>query len=152
MANVPPIPEGFSTLTPYLIIDGAEQAIELYKKVFGAEVVKVHKMGDKVINAQLRIGNSMIMLNDEWPDFGAIGPKKIGNTAVTIHVYTEDVDALWQKAIDAGFEPTMPLGDQPWGDRYGSVKDPFGHSWSMATAVEHVSDEEFDKRMSAMAG
>jgi PhnB protein len=148
MANVSPIPEGFNSLTPYLIVDGADAAIELYKRALGAEVVSVHKMPDgKVLNAQLKIGNSMLMLNDEWPDYGAIGPKKIGNTAVTIHVYVEDVDASWQKALDEGFEVSMPLGDQPWGDRYGSLKDPFGHSWSIATHLEEVSEEEMMRRM-----
>jgi PhnB protein len=151
MANVSPIPEGFNSLTPYLIVDGADAAIELYKKALGAEVVSVHKMPDgKVLNAQLKIGNSMLMLNDEWPDYGALGPKKIGNTAVTIHVYVEDVDASWQKALDAGFEVSMPLANQPWGDRYGSLKDPFGHSWSMATHLEEVSEEEMMRRMCDM--
>ena len=147
MSYIRPIPDGFHTITPYLIVDSADAAMELYQKALGAEVLTVHRMGDKVINAQLRIGNSMLMLNDEWPDYGAIGPKKIGNTAVTIHLYTEDVDALWQRAIDAGFEVHMPLADQPWGDRYGNLKDPFGHSWSVATHIEEVSEEELAKRM-----
>jgi len=151
MSNISPIPAGFNTLTPYIIVDGAEAAIKLYQKALGAEVLSVHKMPNgKVLNAQLRIGNSILMLNDEWPDYGAIGPKKIGNTAVTIHIYVDDVDALWKRALDAGFEPSMPLGNQPWGDRYGSLKDPFGHSWSMATHVEDVSEEEMAKRMASM--
>jgi len=151
MANVSSIPAGFNTLTPYIIVDGAEAAIELYQKALGAEVVSVHKTPTgQVMNAQLKIGNSMIMLNDEFPDWGAIGPKKIGNTAVTIHIYTEDVDALWKQATEAGFEVSMPLDNQPWGDRYGSLKDPFGHSWSMATHLEEVSEEELAERMSNM--
>ena len=153
MSNVRPIPEGFNTLTPYLIVDGADDAIAFYQKALGAEVVDVSKMPDgKVMNAQLRIGNSMLMLNDEWPEYGAIGPKKVGNTSVTIHMYVEDVDAAWQRAVDAGMEVSMPLGDQPWGDRYGSLKDPYGHSWSMATHKEEVSQEEFMERMSQMGG
>ncbi|RYG24138.1 VOC family protein [bacterium] len=151
MSNVSPIPAGFDTLTPYLIVDGAEAAIALYEKALGAESVTVTKGSDgKVINAQMRIGNSMLMLNDEWPDYGAIGPKKIGNTAVTIHIYTEDVDALWKRATEAGFEVSMALENMPWGDRYGSLKDPFGHSWSMATRREVVSEEEFAERLKAM--
>jgi PhnB protein len=151
MSNVSPIPDGFNTLTPYLIVDGAEAAIALYEKALGAEVVNVARGQEgKVINAQLRIGNSMLMLNDEWPDFGAIGPKKIGNTAVTIHIYTEDVDALWKRATDAGFEVSMALENMPWGDRYGSLKDPFGHSWSIATRLEEVSPEVFAERLKEM--
>jgi len=149
MANVKPIPDGFTSLTPYLIVDGADAAIELYQKALGAEVINVAKTPDgKVLNAQLQIGNSMLMLNDEWPDWGAIGPKKIGNTAVTIHLYVEDAQAAWDRAIAAGFEASMPIQVQPWGDLYGSMKDPFGHSWSVATHVEDVSDEEFRRRMS----
>ncbi|MBX3113201.1 MAG: VOC family protein [Fimbriimonadaceae bacterium] len=151
MSNVVPIPEGFNTITAYLIVDGADAAIELYKKALGAQVMSVHKMPDgKVLNAQLKIGNSMLMLNDEWPDWGAIGPKKIGNTAVTMHLYVEDVDAAWQRAVDAGFEVSMPLDNAPWGDRYGSLKDPFGHSWSMATHIEDVSEEELMERFKNM--
>src|ERR1700674_2345276 len=101
MPEVSPIPENFHTLTPYLIVDGADEAIELYRKALGAEVIGVHRSPHgKGINAQLRIGNSVLMLNDEWPDFGAIGPKKIGKTAVTIHMYVDDVDACWQRALN----------------------------------------------------
>ncbi len=151
MSNVQAIPEGFHTLTPYLIVDGANAAIELYQKALGAEVVSVHKSGDgHVINAQLKIGDSMLMLNDEFPDWGAIGPKKIGNTAVTIHLYVEDAQAAWDRAIAAGFEASMPIAVQPWGDLYGSLKDPFGHSWSIASHVEDVSEEEFERRMKEM--
>ncbi len=151
MASVQPIPEGFTTITPYLIVDGAENAIELYQKAFGAEVISVNKSQDgKVINAQLKIGNSMLMLNDEFPDWGALGPKKIGDTAVTMHLYVEDAQAAWDRALAAGLEASMPLELQPWGDLYGSLKDPFGHSWSVASHVEDVSEEEFNRRMSEM--
>lgn len=151
MANVQPIPDGFNTITPYLIVDGAEAAIDLYKRAFGAEVISVHKMANgNIMNAQLKIGNSMLMLNDEFPDWGAIGPKKIGNTAVTMHLYVEDAKALWDQAIAAGLEPSMPIGVQPWGDLYGSLKDTFGHSWSIASHVEDVPEEEFERRMREM--
>lgn len=151
MANVSPIPEGFHTITPYIIVDGANEAIELYQKALGAEVLSVHRMPNgKVINAQLKIGDSVFMLNDEWPDYGALGPKKVGGTSVTLHLYTEDVDKLYNRAAEAGFTPSMPLGNQPWGDRYGSLTDPYGHSWSIATRVEEVSPEEFARRMAEM--
>lgn len=151
MSNVNPIPPGFQTITPYLIVENAEEAIELYKKAFGAELHSLHKTSSgKIMNAQIKIGNSMLMLNDEWPDYGAVGPKKIGNTAVTIHLYVDDVDAVWNSATEAGFEVRMPLDNQPWGDRYGSLKDPYGHSWSVATHVEDVSDDELAQRMAAM--
>ncbi len=151
MSNVAPIPEGFHTITAYLIVDGADAAIELYKNALGAKVIDVVKMPDgKVMNAQLQIGNSMLMLNDEFPDWGAIGPKKIGNTAVTMHMYVEDVDAVWAQAVAAGFEVSMPLDNAPWGDRYGSLKDPFGHSWSLATHIEDVSPEELAERFKNM--
>jgi uncharacterized glyoxalase superfamily protein PhnB len=151
MSHVSRIPEGFNTLTPYIVVDGAEAAVELYQKALGAEVKSVHKTPDgKVLNAQLKIGNSMLMLNDEWPDYGSVGPNKIGNSAVTIHMYVEDVDSLWKQAVDAGFEVAMPIGDQPWGDRYGSLKDPFGHKWSMSTHIEDVNEEELARRMANM--
>ena len=147
MANLSPIPEGFHTLTPYLVVDGAAAAIELYQKALGAEVVSSSPTPDgKIMNAQLKIGNSMLMLNDEFPDYGVFGPKKVGSTSVTIHMYVEDVDAAWQRAVDAGFEVAMPLENQFWGDRYGQLKDPFGHSWSLASRVEAVDPAEMEKR------
>src|SRR4051812_41402933 len=116
------IREGFSTLSPYLVVDGAEKAIEFYQKALGAKVVDVSKGPDgKVYNAQLKFGNCMLMLNDEFPDYGSVGPNKLGGSAVTIHMSVEDVDMLWKSATDAGMEVTMPLADQFWGDRYGSL-------------------------------
>jgi PhnB protein len=145
MSNVKPIPDGFNTLTPYMVVDGAEKAIELYKKAFGAEVVNISKTPDgKVMNSQLRIGNSMMMLNDEFPEYGSVGPNKIGGSAVTVHIYTKDVDALWQQATAAGMEVTFPLQECFWGDRYGSLKDPFGHKWSMSTCIAEPTQAEMD--------
>jgi len=148
------IREGFNTLSPYLVVDGAEKAIEFYKKVFGAEVVDISKGPDgKVMNAQIKIGNSMMMLNDEFPDYGAVGPLKLGGSPVTIHVSVEDVDSIWNKAVAAGVEITMPLADQFWGDRYGSFKDPFGHKWSVSTHIADPTPEEMEEEMKkAMAG
>jgi PhnB protein len=146
------IRDGFSTLTPYLVVDGAEKAIEFYQKAFGAELVdKAMGADGKVMNAQLKIGNCMLMLNDEFPDYGAVGPKKIGGSAVTIHLSVEDVDAMWKRATDAGVEVTMELADMFWGDRYGSFTDPFGHKWSMATHIADPTPEEMEKAMAAFA-
>src|SRR5271165_6337701 len=101
MSNTSPVPSGFTTLTPYLIVEDANAAMELYQKALGARIISVHRSPDgKVLNAQLQIGNSMLMLNDEWPDYGAVGPKKIGNTAVTLHLYVPDVDKSWNRALD----------------------------------------------------
>lgn len=148
--SVSPIPEGFNTLTPYIVVPGAEEAAALYVKALGAEIKTMKKGPDgKVMNAQLKVGNSMLMLNDEFPDWGVFGPGKYGGTAVTIHLFVEDVDAAWQQAVDAGFEVTMPLAVQFWGDKYGALKDPYGHSWSMATHVEDLSDEEMNAKMMA---
>jgi len=141
--SVSRIPEGFHTITPYLVVDGADAAIELYQRALGAVVVEVSRMPDgKLMNAQLRIGNSMLMLNDEFPDYGALGPKKVGGTSVTLHLFTEDVDALWAQATAAGFQVEMPLENQFWGDRYGQLKDPFGHSWSLASRITNLTPEE----------
>ena len=150
---VNPIREGFNTLSPYIVVDGAEKAIEFYKKAFGAQVVDISKGPDgKVMNAQLKIGNSMLMLNDEFPDWGSVGPNKLGGSPVTIHLSVENVDDVWKRATDAGAEITMPLADQFWGDRYGSVRDPFGHKWSMSTHIADPSQEEIDKAVAAMNG
>ncbi|AIE86275.1 VOC family protein [Fimbriimonas ginsengisoli] len=131
------IPAGFHTLTPYIVVDDAKAAIELYKAAFGAEVTSLANTPDgKVMNAQLKIGDSMLMLNDEFPEHGVVGPKKIGGTAVTLHMYVEDVDAAWERAVAAGLEVGFPLADQFWGDRYGQLKDSFGHSWSMASKLQ----------------
>lgn len=147
---VSPIPPGFNTLTPYLVVDGAEEAANLYVQALGAEIVSIAKTPDgKVMNAQLKVGNSMLMLNDEFPDFGAVGPVKVGGTSVTIHMYVEDVDAVWEKAVAAGFEVQMPLDVQFWGDKYGQLKDKFGHSWSLASHVEDLTEEEMTAKMMA---
>jgi PhnB protein len=142
-----PIPEGYHTITPHLIVKGAAQAIEFYKRAFGAEVRGIHKgPGDAVMHAEIKIGNSVIMLNDEFPDYGAVGPKTLGGTSTVLHIYTEDVDAAFNRATAAGAKVTMPLMDQFWGDRYGQVEDPYGHRWSIATHKEDVSPDELEKR------
>lgn len=154
MSDVQPIPEGFNTVSPHLVIHNAAEAIEFYQRAFGAEEVTRHGTpgGQGVMHAALRIGDSMIMIADEFPDWGVLGPQAIGGTAVTIHLYTEDADALYQRAVDAGAEPVMPLEDTFWGDRYGKLKDPYGHHWSIATHVKDLSSEEIEQAAAAAFG
>jgi PhnB protein len=148
--NVKAIPTGFHTLTPHLVVRNADQAIEFYKKAFGAEVQGggVARTPDgKVMHAMLRIGDSNLMLNDEMPEYGSLSPLSGGSSSVTIHIYTDNADAAFQRATSAGAQVKMPLMDQFWGDRYGVVTDPFGHKWSLATHVKDLSPEEMDRGM-----
>jgi uncharacterized glyoxalase superfamily protein PhnB len=143
------IPDGFNTLTPHLVVKGASQAIDFYKKAFGAEEIK--RMpgpdGKSLIHAELKIGNSRLMLVDEFPEMNARGPETMGGTPVTIHMFVEDADAVFNRALGAGAQVRMPLADMFWGDRYGVVADPFGHLWSIATHQEDLTPEEMGKRM-----
>ena len=149
--KVSPVPAGYHTITPHLIVKNARQAIEFYKKAFGAE--EVMRMpgpdGQSVMHAELQIGNSHVFLCDEFPDWGAKGPELIGGSPVTIHMYVTDADATVKKAEAAGAKVTMPLQDMFWGDRYGKLVDPYGHHWSVATHIEDVSPQECAKRMAA---
>ena len=140
------VPAGFHTLTPHLTVRDADKALEFYKNALDADVLNVARMPDgKVMHAALRIGDSMLMLNEEMPEFGALSPLSNGGAGVTIHIYTENVDAAFDRAISAGANVTMPLMDQFWGDRYGMVADPFGHKWSIATHVKDMSPEEMQQ-------
>ena len=148
------VPQGFHTLTPHLTVRNADQAIEFYKKAFGAEVLgDVARLPNgKVMHALLRIGDSNLMLNDEMPEMGALAPVSAGSSPVTIHIYTPDVDAAFNRATSAGAQVKMPLMDQFWGDRYGVVTDPSGHQWSLAAHVRDLSPEEMRRGMNeAMA-
>ena len=148
------VPPGFHTLTPHLVVRDADNAIEFYKRAFGAELQGgiARIPNGKVMHAMLRIGDSFLMLNDEMPEFGAVSPLSGGSSSVTIHVYTDDVDAAFNRATSAGAQIKMPLMDQFWGDRYGVVTDPYGHQWSLATHVKDMSPEEMDRAMTeAMA-
>ena len=147
--KVQPIPQGFHTLTPHLVVRNADQAIEFYQKAFGAELVGgVARMPNgKVMHAQLRIGDSFLMLNDEMPEFGAVSPHSSNGSPVTIHIYTSNVDAAFERATGAGAQVKMPLMDQFWGDRYGIVTDPYGHNWSLATHVKDLSPEQMKVAM-----
>jgi PhnB protein len=142
-AQVKAVPAGFHTLTPHLTVRDADAALEFYKNGLGAEVLNVARMEDgKVLHAALRIGDSMLMLNEEFPEMGGLSPLSTGGTGVTIHIYTEDVDAAFNRAVSAGAQVKMPLMDQFWGDRYGIIADPFGHKWSIATHTKDMSPEE----------
>jgi len=144
------VPEGFNTVSPHLVIKGASEAIEFYRKAFGAE--EICRMpgpdGQSVMYAELKIGNSRVMLAEEFPgpETGCKSPASLGGTAVTIHLYVEDCDALWKQATNAGAKEICPLMDAFWGDRYGQVKDPFGHNWAIATHKEDLTPEEIGKR------
>lgn len=148
MADVQHIPEGYPQVTPYLAVDGAAEAIEFYEKVLGTkERMRLPGPDGKLGHAELELGDSIIMLADEHPDMGILGPKAIGGTPVTISVYVEDVDSVHQAALDAGAVETRAPENQFYGDRNGQFTDPFGHKWSVATRVEEVPPDEMEKRM-----
>jgi PhnB protein len=152
MADVKPIPDGYHSVTPYLICDRAADAIEYYKKAFGAtELFRMDHEG-KVGHAELKIGDSPIMLADDYPQMGYRSPKALGGTPVSIMIYVEDVDSVYQQAIDAGATEVKPLQDQFYGDRSGTLTDPFGHVWTIATHKEDVTMEEMNRRMAAAHG
>ena len=146
-ASVKPIPEGYHSVTPYLIVSDAAGAIEFYKKAFGAtELVRMPAPGGRVGHAELRIGNSRVMLADEFPDMGARSPKAFGGSPVSLHLYVDDVDAVAKRALAAGAKELRPVKDQFYGDRLGSVTDPFGHIWHISTHKEDLSPEELKRR------
>lgn len=152
MADVKPIPEGYHSVTPYLIIDGAAKAIDYYKKAFGAtELFRMEHEG-KIGHAEIKIGDSPIMLADEQPSMGYVSPKAIGGTPVSLMIYVEDVDKIYKQAISSGGLELKALQDQFYGDRSGTLKDPFGHIWTVATHKEDVTPEEMDKRIAAAHG
>jgi PhnB protein len=145
------IPEGYHTVTPYLVTANADKAIEFYKEAFGArELFRLPSPDGKVMHAEIKIGDSQVMLSDECPDWDALGPLTRGGTTVSIVLYVEDVDAVVNRAIAAGAKAVMPVTDQFWGDRMGTVIDPFGHKWSIATHIEDVSPEEMKTRAAAL--
>jgi PhnB protein len=145
-----PIPDGYHTATPYLIVKGAAQAIEFYKKAFGAtELMRMPQPGGKIGHAEIKIGDSPIMLADESPDVGARSPQSIGGSPVSIMLYVEDVDRIFSQAVAAGAKVKRPVADQFYGDRTGGIEDPFGHLWYIATHKEDVSPEEMRKRAAA---
>jgi PhnB protein len=153
MANVKPIPDGYPQVTPYLNVDGASAAIDFYCKVFGAtERMRMPAPGDRIGHAELEIGDSIIMLADEHPEMGIRGPQAIGGSPVTIHVYVDDVDGVFELAVKEGATATRQVENQFYGDRSGQFEDPFGHRWSVATHVEDVPPDEMAKRMTEAMG
>ena len=148
--KVKPIPEGYGTVTPYLIVDGAARAIEFYKEAFGAEeIFRMESSGGRVGHAEIKIGDSHLMLADEHPEMGARGPRSFGGSPISLVLYVEDVDATVSRAVEAGAKLTRPVANQFYGDRTGGLEDPFGHAWYVATHVEDVSEEEMKKRAAA---
>jgi PhnB protein len=148
---VKPIPDGYQAVTPYLVIQGASAAIDYYKKVFGAtERMRMDAPGGTIGHAELSIGGSMIMLADEYPDMGYRGPKAFGGSPVSLMLYVPNVDEVFKRAVDAGAKPIRPVADQFYGDRMGTIEDPFGHVWTIGTHVEDVSPEEMQRRSAEM--
>ena len=148
---VKPVPDGYHTVTPYLIVKDAARALDFYQKAFGArELMRFPGPGGKIGHAEIKIGDSPIMLADEHPDMGAVSPQSLGGTPVGIALYVEDVDALTNRAVAAGATVVRPVADQFYGDRSATVLDPFGHKWTIATHKEDVSPEEMQRRMQAL--
>jgi PhnB protein len=145
-----PIPEGYNTVSPYLAVDDAAAAIEFYKRAFGAEETMRMDWGNgRIGHAELKIGDSHVMLSDPFPQSSTTSPKELGGTTGSIFMYVEDVDAVFKQAVDAGATATMEPENMFWGDRFGSITDPFGHVWSIATHVEDVPPEEMEERSKA---
>jgi len=150
---VQPIPEGYHAITPYLIVKGAAQALEFYKKAFNATViVRMDGPGGCIMHSEIKLGDSIVMLADENPAMGYRGPGPDGAAAVSLYLYVPDVDATFNRAVTNGAKVTRPVADQFYGDRNGTLVDPFGHVWSIGTHVEDVSPEEMKRRMAAAAG
>lgn len=147
-----PIPEGMHSLTPHLVCAGAGQAIEFYKKAFNAVEVFRLPMGDKLAHAMVQIGDSMLMLVDEAPEMGARSPKALKGSPVTIHLFVPDAHATVRQAVAAGAKVTMPVADMFWGDLYGVLEDPFGHSWSVATRLRDLTPQQIQAAMQAQFG
>jgi PhnB protein len=144
---VQPVPEGYNTVTPYLAVPNAEEAIDFYTRALGAkERVRMAGPGDSVMHAELELGDSLIMLSDPFPQASTKTPKELGGTSVNVFLYVEDTDAAYKQAVDAGATSLMEPDDMFWGDRFSSFEDPFGHTWTIATHIEDVSPEEMQKR------
>jgi uncharacterized glyoxalase superfamily protein PhnB len=145
-SHVNPIPPGMHSITPHIVCAGAADAIEFYKKAFNAEeMFRLPAPNGKLMHASIRIGDSRVMIADEAPNWGSLGPKSLKGTPVTIHLYSENADATFAQAIAAGAKVIMPVADMFWGDRYGVIEDPFGHRWSIATHIRDLTPEEIQK-------
>lgn len=149
--NVKPIPENYHSVTPYLIVNGAAQAIDFYKQVFGAsELFRFPRPDGGIAHAEIKIGDSVLMLADENPQIGAQSPQALGGTSMGLMIYLPDVDQVFERALAAGAKTQQPVENKFYGDRSGAVIDPFGHQWTIATHVEDVSPQEMEKRMAAV--
>jgi PhnB protein len=150
---VKPVPDGYHSITPYLIVAGAAQAIEFYQRAFGAsELMRMPDAKGRISHAEIQIGDSRVMLADEHPEMGYRGPRTLGGTAVSILLYVPDVDAVFDRAINAGGKSRRAVADQFYGDRMGTLEDPFGHVWTIGTHKEDLSSEEMKRRMAALSG
>lgn len=148
MPEAKPLPDSVHTVTPHLVCAGAADAIEFYKKAFNAEeLMRLPGPQGKLMHAAIRIGDSTVMLADEFPEWGSVGPKSLKGSPVTIHLYVADVDAAVERAAAAGAKVTLPVADMFWGDRYGMLEDPFGHRWSVATHLRDMSPDEIQQAM-----
>lgn len=148
MATVKPIPDDYPRVSPVLLVEGAARAIAFYTEILGAtERLRIDAPGGKVGHAELQIGDSLLMVADEEPDMDMRGPRSVGGTPVSLHVYVEDADAVFERAVRAGARELQPMADQFYGDRSGQFEDPFGHRWSVATHVEDVPDDEMRRRV-----
>jgi PhnB protein len=149
-SGVKPIPEDMHSITPHLVCEGASAAIEFYKKAFGAiESARMPGENGKLLHALIKIGDSNVMLADDFPEWGGFGPKALKGSPVTIHLYVTDADAVFNRAVDAGAKIRMPIADMFWGDRYGVLEDPFGHYWSIATHMRDLTPEQMQAEMKA---
>ena len=145
--SVKAVPQGYHSVTPYLIVEGAAAALDFYRRAFDARELFRMPMGDRIGHAEMRIGDSVVMLADEWPDMGYVGPAKRGGSPVGLMIYVEQVDAVFARAIAAGAREERGVQDQFYGDRSGNLVDPFGHRWTIATHIEDVAPEEMQRRM-----
>jgi PhnB protein len=153
MAAVKPVPDGYPSLTPYLIVSDGAAALEFYQRAFGARLrLKLDAPGGRIGHAELEIGDSVIMLADEHPEIGARGPRAFGGSPVGLHLYVEEVDAVVARAVAAGARLVHPVEDKFYGDRMGTIEDPFGHRWYVTTHIEDVSPEEIGRRAAALHG
>ena len=152
MANVKPIPDNYPRLCPYLSVDSAAEAIDFYKKVLGAAERGRIEGGGKVQHAELEFGDSLVMLADAFPELGIVSPKTVGGTSVTLNLYVEDVDQVFEAAVAEGAEVLRPIRDEFYGDRSGQFLDPFGHRWNLSTHIEDVSPEEMERRAAEATG
>ena len=152
MADVKPIPDGYHSVTPYMIVKGAAAAIDYYKDAFGATELFRMEHGGKVGHAEIKIGDSPIMLADEHPEMNALSPKTVGGTPVSLMIYVDNVDTMFKRAIELGATEMKPLQDQFYGDRSGTLTDPFGHVWTVATHKEDLTPEEINARVAAAHG